>query len=31
MDNFKKPKILPISNIGIISDMTLRTHKKLNE
>jgi len=31
MDNFTKPKTLPISNTGIISDMTVRAHKKLNE
>jgi len=31
MDNFNKPKTLPISNTGIISDMTIRVHKKLNE
>jgi len=30
-DNFTKPKTLPISNTGIISDMTIRAHKKLNE
>jgi len=31
MDNYKNPKILPISNTGIISDMTIRAHKKINE
>jgi len=31
MDNYKKPKVFPVSNTGILSDMTIRVHKKLNE
>ena len=28
-DTFKAPKVLPISNTGITSDMAKRAHKKL--